>query len=153
LSPREASAATGLDRLTILKWVRSGRLPAERVKTPNGPGYEIRPEDLTQALQQPRKRREGGPHAPAPGSIVGQLAEMTATIERLGAEVHDLRGQIYQTESRLREAIRGLPALHDLRAHLYQTEIRLQEAIRRLHPPDGEKQPKLSRIFKKRDEI
>ena len=50
MSPREAASATGINRLTILRWIKSGRLAAERVKTRNGPGYEIRPEDLTQAL-------------------------------------------------------------------------------------------------------
>lgn len=109
MSPREAATATGIDRLTILKWVRDGRLVAERVQTARGPGYDIRPEDLTQALQQPRKKRDPKPPAPK-GAVLGELQEIRAMIEAQNAEIRDLRGQLHQTEQRLTEALRALPA-------------------------------------------
>ena len=100
MSPREAAAATGINRLTILKWIKSGRLAAESIRTRNGPGYEIRPEDLTQALRVPRKKRDPAPE-PVKGSVV---AEMQA----LRTEVHDLRGQMFQMEQRLQDAIHAI---------------------------------------------
>jgi excisionase family DNA binding protein len=109
MTPTEAATATGINKLTILKWIRSGRLAAERIQTPHGPGYDIRPEDLTQALQRPRKVRESTP-APAKGSVVEALEGLRQTLERQTAEIHDLRGQLHQTEQRLTEALRVLPA-------------------------------------------
>jgi len=109
MSPAEAAAATGVNKLTILKWIRTGRLAAEKVQTSHGPGYDIRPEDLTQALQRPRKVRELTP-APAKGSVVEALESLRQTVERQTAEIHDLRGQLHQTEQRLTEALRVLPA-------------------------------------------
>lgn len=127
MSPREAATATGIDRLTILKWVRDGRLVAERVQTARGPGYDIRPEDLTQALQQPRKKRDPKPPT-ITGSTLDELQQIKAMLEAQNAmleaqkelieamsqahaaEIHDLRGQLHQTEQRLTENLRALPA-------------------------------------------
>ena len=120
VSPSDAAEATGLNRLTILKWIRSGRLAAERIQTQHGPGYDIRPEDLTQALQTPRRKREVNP-APVKGSVYEALDAMRATLEAQGAdaarreeslrgELSDLRGQLHQAEVRLTEALRALPA-------------------------------------------
>jgi len=109
MSPAEAAAATGVNKLTILKWIRTGRLAAEKIQTSHGPGYDVRPEDLTQALQRPRKVRETTP-APVKGSVVEALDGLRQAVERQAAEIHDLRGQLHQTEQRLTEALRVLPA-------------------------------------------
>jgi excisionase family DNA binding protein len=120
MSPREAAEATGVNKLTLLKWIKAGRLAAERISTPNGPGYNIRPEDLTQALQAPRKKKDPTPK-PVRGSVVDELQTMKEMIERQGieaerreeamrAELHDLRAQLHQTETRLSDALRALPA-------------------------------------------
>lgn len=120
MSPRQAADATGVNKLTILKWIKSGRLAAEHISTPNGPGYEIRPEDLTQAIQAPRKKKDPTPK-PVRGSVVDQLQAMQTLIEEQGAEakqreeamraeIHDLRAQLHQTEQRLTEVLRALPA-------------------------------------------
>lgn len=119
MSPRQAAEATGVNKLTLLKWIKSGRLAAERISTPNGPGYDIRPEDLTQAIQVPRKKKDPTPQ-PVRGSVVDQLQEMKALIEAQGAEaqrreealkaeIHDLRAQLHQTETRIGEQLRALP--------------------------------------------
>ena len=108
MSPEEAAQAYGMNKQTVLKWVRSGRLPAERVQKRNGPGYDIRPEDMLQAVNLPRKRTEA-PKAAVQGSVVAELQAMRAAVERLEAEVHDLRGQLHQTEGRLAETLRALP--------------------------------------------
>lgn len=120
MSPKEAAAATGIDRLTILKWIRSGKLVATAVETGHGRGYDIRPEDLMQAVQQPRKKRDPKPPT-ITGSTLDELQQIKALIEAMiamgeaqneahKAEVHDLRGQLHQTEQRLTEVLRALPA-------------------------------------------
>lgn len=48
----------GVDRETVMRWIRSGRLPA--VVLPGGRRYRIRREDLDTALRpasEPRKER------------------------------------------------------------------------------------------------
>lgn len=120
MSPSEASKATGVSRLTILKWIRNGRLPATPVQTGHGPGYDIRPEDLTQAIQRPRKKPEREPK-PVRGSVMEELQAMRELLaaqaeaaakreEAIQAELRDLRGQLAQTEQRLGDALRALPA-------------------------------------------
>ena len=129
MSPAEAASATGHSRLTILKWIRTGRLVAEKIETKNGPGYDIRPEDLTQALQTPRKKKEPVA-APARGSVVEALEQLTKAVEEQRREIHDLRGQLAQTEQRLSDALRALPA-------------------RTGTPPDVEPSGWFARLFKK----
>ena len=109
MSPREASEATGIHKLTILKWIRTGKLAAEKIQTSNGVGYDIRPEDLTQAISIPRKKKESAP-APPRGSVVEKLESMERLIKEMKDEIHDLRGQVAQTETSLKEAMRALPA-------------------------------------------
>ena len=109
MSPREASEATGIHRLTILKWIRTGKLAAEKIQTSNGIGYDIRPEDLTQAISIPRKKKESAP-APPRGSVVEKLESMEKLIKEMKEEIHDLRGQVAQSETRLAEAMKALPA-------------------------------------------
>lgn len=120
MSPREAADATGIHRLTILKWIRTGKLAAEKIQTSNGIGYDIRPEDLTQAISIPRKKKESAP-APPRGSVVEKLEAMEKLIREQGeaaatqqaamqAEIHDLRAQLHQTETRLKETMLALPA-------------------------------------------
>lgn len=123
MSPREAAEATGVHKLTILKWIRSGKLPADRIKTSNGDGYDIRPEDLTAALQLPRRKKDPAP-VPVQGSVQASIdalrlviEDQARTIERREAEsayrdeqqtaeIRDLRHQVQQ----LQEYIRALPA-------------------------------------------
>ena len=138
MSPREAAESTGINKLTILKWIKTGRLAAEPIKTTNGPGYDIRPEDLTQAIQKPRKKRDPTPPA-VRGSVVEELQTMRELIERQGEEARARE-----------EAMRN--ELHDLRAQLYQTETRLTEALRILPPPKPTTEDKpgvWNRMFKR----
>ena len=86
MSPREASEATGIHKLTILKWIRSGKLAAEKIQTSNGIGYDIRPEDLTQAISIPRKKKESAPATPR-GSVVEKLDAMEK-LNRADIELH-----------------------------------------------------------------
>jgi predicted site-specific integrase-resolvase len=109
MSPAEAATATGHSRLTILKWIRSGRLVAQKIETKNGPGYDIRPEDLTQALQTPRKKKDAPAVAPVRGSVLEALEQLTKAVDEQRREIHDLRGQLAQTEQRLSDAMRALP--------------------------------------------
>lgn len=120
MSPREAADATGIHKLTILRWIRSGKLPAEEVITSNGKGYDIRPEDLTHAISVPRKKKEAIPSPPR-GSVVAELEAMRLLIQQQGeaaakreedltSEIKDLRGQLHQTEARITEILRALPA-------------------------------------------
>jgi excisionase family DNA binding protein len=129
MSPAEAATATGVNKLTILKWIRAGRLPAEKIMTPHGPGYDIRPEDLTQALQRPRKKAERAPQ-PVRGSMLEELQAMRELLEQqvaesarreeaIRAELNDLRGQFAQTEQRLQETLRALPARRPERRGLF----------------------------------
>ena len=109
MSPKEAAEQAKVTKMTILKWIKSGRLPAETVETKHGPGYEIRPEDLLQAINQPKTKREPKP-VPVQGSVAAELEAMRKANEALVAELHDLRAQLHQTEQRLMEEIqKALP--------------------------------------------
>lgn len=117
VSPSMAAELTGVDRLTILKWIRKGVLPAETVRHLNGNGYAVRIEDVLAAKNRPRAK-SSAPRQPVAGSVVDELQAMRAAIEDQAkelaasrAEVHDLRGQLAQTEARLHDAIqKALPA-------------------------------------------
>lgn len=110
MSPKEAAEQAKVTKMTILKWIKSGRLPAAGVETKHGPGYEIRPEDLLQAINQPKTKRQAKP-TPVQGSVAAELEAMRKANEALTAEMHDLRAQLHQTEQRLMEEIqKALPA-------------------------------------------
>jgi excisionase family DNA binding protein len=128
VSPSMAAELTGVDRLTILKWIRKGVLPAETVRHRNGNGYAVRIEDVLAAKNRPRAKASA-PRQPVAGSVVAELHAMRAEIQELResqakeleasraevaasrAEVRDLRGQLAQTEARLHDAIqKALPA-------------------------------------------
>lgn len=109
MTPTEAAELLDVNKMTVLRWIRTGRLAAERVMTAHGPGYEIKIEDLRQAAQAPRKKREAAP-TPVKGSIVESIDALRKAVESQAIEIHDLRGQLAQTEARLTEALRALPA-------------------------------------------
>lgn len=53
LNPNEAARRLGVDRATVIKWIRQGHLPA--YKTPGGQ-YRIHADDLLLALRPARER-------------------------------------------------------------------------------------------------
>jgi excisionase family DNA binding protein len=144
MSPREASEATGIHKLTILKWIRSGKLAAEKIQTSNGIGYDIRPEDLTQAISIPRKKKESAP-APPRGSVVEKLDAM----EKMQAEKLEIMEQLIRDQgeaaARQQEAMQA--EIHDLRAQLHQTETRLKETMLALPAPEATPAPKAPGFF------
>ena len=166
MSPREASEATGIHKLTILKWIRSGKLAAEKIQTSNGIGYDIRPEDLTQAISIPRKKKESAP-APPRGSVVEKLDAMEKmqsekldamenlirdrgeSAEKLQAEKLEIMEQLIRDQgeaaARQQEAMQA--EIHDLRAQLHQTETRLKETMLALPAPEATPAPKAPGFF------
>lgn len=105
MSPREAAEAVGINKLTILRWIHSGKLAATRTETGHGPGYDIRPEDLRDAVQTPKKKREPR-QGPIPGSVSERIEELKALVTQQAAEIHELRGELHAMHERV---IRALP--------------------------------------------
>ena len=106
MTPREAAEAAGVDRMTILRWIRAGKLAATPVRTRNGPGYDIRPEDLEQAKRAPRKKRDPREGPPA-GSVAELVDSLRRVVEAQAAELHELRGELHAMHE---QVLRALPA-------------------------------------------
>lgn len=110
VAPSVAAELTGVSKLTILKWIRKGILPAETIRHKNGNGYLVRVEDVLTTKHRPKAKGETT-RAPVAGSVVAELQELRKALEAATNELHDLRGQLAATETRLRDEIqKALPA-------------------------------------------
>lgn len=148
MTPRDAAKALGLEPQVVLGWVKSGRCPSQMVATANGPRYSVEvddvracaeavpavapdasaaPEEQTGHLKNGKAPAIGPPYAPIAVASVNE-------VEDLRQEVHDLRAQLFQMETRLKEAVEAAsvrgPVNRELRDLLMALEKRLELMIR-----------------------
>jgi hypothetical protein len=95
----QAARETGLDKSTLSRAIKSGRLSAQR-KNGNG-GYEIDPAELFRVFPQAPKGEASSPPVDAPADMLLENRELRIKLEAAETRIKDKEEEVHDLRRRL----------------------------------------------------